>query len=342
MNTTVVRAPVSLVLDPGLSPSAKLIWMVLRLHADRPPAAPALLEARTGLSRKTILKGLAQLAATGWYSAAPGQPTCAIDQAPSGRRVSIPGDLLSDRRVGVQGRILYGHLQLTPKFRHPAGHFTYTSVSRLAGAMPKTVRRAVTELVTPGWLAITQKNRLAAVQFSVLDPGAARGEAEVTRALQRLNEAPFFGEALMREYLTLLVDSDDFEDDSAPGFLVNPGTNERMELDRHYSHRAAFEFNGPQHYGATDQFSAQHAAKQRARDDIKHGICVTRGIGLVIIHPEDLTMETMRAKIGRLLPLRDLLGHERLIAFLEAVGRRYRLAAKRGRLSAAAAEDRAD
>lgn len=336
MNTTVVQAPVSLVLDPGLSPPAKLIWMVLRLYADRGPARPALLETYTGLSRKTVLKGLAELAATGWYSATPGEHTGAIDRAPSGARVHVPGDLLADRRVGIQGRLFYGHLQLTPEFRHPTGQFTYADLSSLTRASFHTIRRAVRALVETGWLQITQKNQLAPVQFSVRNLGLARGEAAVARAQQRLEEAPFYGEALMREYLSLLVDSDDFEDDAAPGFLVNPWTDERMELDRFYPPGVAFEFNGPQHYGATDRFSGEYAAKQRGRDYMKLGICVTRGIRLVVIHPEDLALETMRQKAGHLLPLRDLNGHEQLTAFLESVSRRYRLAAKRGRQSAPA------
>ncbi len=135
----------------------------------------------------------------------------------------------------------------------------------------------------------------------------------------------------MREYLTLLVDSDDFEDDASPGFLVNPFSDERLELDRFYPPGAAFEFNGPQHYGATDRFPDKDVAKQRGRDHLKIGICMSKGIHLHGIHAEDLTLETMRRKAGAVLPLRDLSGHEPLVAFLEAVARRYRRAARCGR-----------
>lgn len=346
VNTAVAQVPVSLVpvslvLDPGLSPSAKLIWMILRLNDDDSPARPALLEKRSGLSRKTVLKGLAELAAAGWYSATsgghttPGEHADAIERARSGARVPIPipipGDLLDDRRVRVRGRILYGHLQLTPLFRHPAGQFTYACLSGLTSASLPTVKRAVRDLVATGWLHIAQKTQLDPVHFSLRNPIIERGQAEVDRARRRLQEAPFVGEGLMHAYLSLLVDSDDFEENATPGFLVNPWTDERMELDRFYPPAVAFEFNGPQHYGATALFSQESAAKQRGRDYMKMGICAGRGIRLVVIHPEDLALESMRQKIGHLLPLRDLNGHEQLIAFLESISRRYRLAAKRGR-----------
>lgn len=334
MNTRAVQVPVSLLLDPVLSPSAKLIWMVMRLQRDGGETRPALLEARSGLSRKTVIKGLAQLAVTGWLAAAAGVPAGATHPSPSGPTIHYPCDLLVDRRVGLQGRLLFGLLQLTPGFRDPDGQFTYAGLSGLAGTSLPTVRRAVEELARAGWLRTARKHQLAPIHFSLDHPGVARGEAEVARARRRLEEAPFYGEALMREYLSLLVDSDQFEDNAAPGFLVNPWTDERMELDRFYPPGVAFEFNGPQHYGATDRFSAEAAARQRGRDYMKLGICVTRGIKLVVIHAADLSLETMRQKVGQVLPLRDLTGHEQLVAFLESVSRRYRLAARRKQASA--------
>lgn len=323
MQTRVVPVPISLLLDPQLTPQAKLIWMAIR-HFGR-----VRLDTRTGLSRPTIAKGLAELAAAGWSSTAPNGPITAVNRAPADACVIVPADLIVDRRTGVRGRILYGLLQWTPAFRNQAGQFAYPSLCRLTGSSLNTVKQAVSELVHTGWLRVTQANRRAPVQFSFSNPVVARAEAEVARASRRLEEARFRGEALMREYLSLLVDSHAFEDNAAPGFLVNPLTDQRMELDRYYPPHVAFEFNGPQHYGATDRFSGEDAAKQRTRDYIKLGICMDNGITVVVIHSEDLRLETMRQKVGQLLPLRNLQGHEPLIAFLESAGRRYRLAARR-------------
>ena len=54
------------------------------------------------------------------------------------------------------------------------------------------------------------------------------------------------------------------------------------------------------------------------------GIRALRQIPAVVIHSEDLSLAAMQAKIGGLLPLRDLTGHEPLITFLERKARRYR------------------
>lgn len=331
MKTPVLRVPVSLLLDSGLTPSAKLIWMVARLHGPG-PVSPALLEARCGLSRPTVRKGIVLLERAGWSPDASPKRAGAIRRASEDAKLAVPADLLADRRVGIAGRVFYGLLQAAPGFRNPSGRFTYAWLGDLAHANPHTVKQAVRELVRAGWLETRQANRCAPIHFSLRHPGVDRGEAEVAEARRRLEEAPFLGEALMREYLTLLVDSDDFEDNASPGFLVNPWTDERMELDRFYPPSAAFEFNGPQHYGVTDRFPGKDVARQRGRDYLKLGICVSKGIRLQVIHAGDLTLETMREKAGSLLPLRDLAGHERLIAFLESAGRRYRLAARRGRL----------
>lgn len=322
---TMVQAPVSLVRDHALSPVAKLLWLIIGLDDDPDAARITRLERRTGLSRKTVSRAMAELIAAGWNATAP------VKQSGSstGETVQIPVDLLVDGRVRAGGRILYGYLQLLPSFRYPTGQFTYADLGRLTGDHPRTVRGAVRDLAAAGWLQISQRNRQASVCYRLCDPLADRGQAEVDRAERRLAEAPFLGEALMREYLSLLVDSEDFEDNAAPGFLVNPWTDERMELDRFYPPGTAFEFNGPQHYGATERYSEENAAKQRGRDYMKLGICASRGIRLVVIHPEDLALATMRQKIGQILPLRDLRGHEPLIAFLESVSRRYRRAAKR-------------
>jgi hypothetical protein len=316
MNTTMIVAPVALVQHPQLSPSAKLIGMLLQLPGDH---SPTLLATLSGLARNTVLKGLGELTPNGWHMTA--------DLAHGGgATVSMPTDLLPDRRVGIQGKLLYAQLQLLPGFRHPAGRFSYTSLTCVTHATLHTVKRAVRQLAETGWLQITQKNQLAPVNFSLCNPATDHGQAEVARVRRRLKKARYYAEALMREYLSLLVASDQFQDDAAPGFLVNPLTDERMQFDRFYPPNVAFEYNGPQHYGPTEWFSAESSAQQQARDLMKLGICARRGITLVIIHAEDLKLEIMQQKVGQLLPLGNLRGHERLIAFLDAASREYRTA----------------
>jgi hypothetical protein len=117
----------------------------------------------------------------------------------------------------------------------------------------------------------------------------------------------------------------DFEDNATPGFLINPLTGEEMQLDRFYPPGVALEYNGPQHYGPTDLYpSDPEARKQRSRDLMKKALCAERGITLVVVHPEDLSLQRLRQMTDGLLPHRSLDGHEPLVAYLESVSLRYR------------------
>ncbi|HEX6971644.1 MAG TPA: hypothetical protein VF234_05455, partial [Limnochordia bacterium] len=54
------------------------------------------------------------------------------------------------------------------------------------------------------------------------------------------------------------------------------------------------------------------------------------------VHAEDLTLETMRQKVGTLLPQRDLTGWGPVIEYLERASRAYRRTARSRRQSHAA------
>lgn len=324
-----LQVPGALLLDRELTASTKVIWMVDRLLAAPRGAGAAGLVTHCGLARETVRHGLARLAAAGWYPAAAGGSVA--DAALTTSTAVLPGVLLTDRRIAASARVLYGILQLTPGYSGHAGACTYAGLGALMGASVNTVKQAVKELEQMGWLRVQQKHRRAPVQFSLLSPWRAETEAEVAHLEQRLKEAEFRGEALMREYLTLIVAADDFMDNAAPGYLVNPLTGELLQFDRLYPPGVAFEFNGPQHYGETRRFSAAKVAKQRARDLIKRGLCAERGVHLVVIHAEDLTLAGLLHKVSGLLPLRDLSGDQPLVAFLEFTSRRYRMEATRGR-----------
>jgi hypothetical protein len=220
-----------------------------------------------------MLKGMAQLVAAGWD---PNNPDH------RGDAVAVPAALLTNRALGIEARVLYGLLVLTPGFQHdppflshsgtsirrnggshPCGRFTYVELATLVQASPNTVTKAVRELVGAEWLQIERANRLAPVHFQLSFPGFDRQTSVLAGVQKRLERASYFGEQLMREYLSLLVDSADFEDDAAPGFLLNPRTDERLQLDRFYPPYVAWEFNGPQHYRATQRFSAEDVARQQ-------------------------------------------------------------------------------
>jgi len=312
MATQSLKVPTALLMDENLAATAKLLWMIHQLcsRGDQGPICTGQLEARSGLARNTVLRGMAQLQGADWLPVAP------AGQQPG--TLGVPADLLLDSRVELQGKLLYAILGLTP------GQFAWSGLSQLTGASVTTLKKAIISLRGTGWLRISQKSRYAPIHFTLLDPVAERREQERCLAEQRLNNAKFKGEAIMREYLSLIADSDEYEDDATPGFLVNPFTGEEMQFDRYYPPTVAYEFNGAQHYIPTEFADQTDVRKQQGRDLLKRVISKDRGITLVVVHPEDLTLEGMRRKVDGILPLRKSEGHEPLIAFLQSVSRGYR------------------
>lgn len=300
-----IAVPVALLLDQGLTASAKVLWMVKQLD---PTAAPAALRARTGLSRQTL--GRNQMAVQRSY--------------PGGPRAKVPRSLLTDKSVGAQAKVLYGLLQTVPSDHGRQGEFTYTALSALTQLGRNTLKRAIAELVDAGWVELSQANRLRPIQFRFVNPVPACQVAAVTVAERRLKRNDYRGEAIMQEYLSLLIDSDQFTDNARPGFLVNPLTGGRLEFDRFYLPNWAFEFHGEQHDGPTERFTQEDVDAQQLRDVIKAGICFYRGIQLVGFRAEDLTLERISKQIPAGLPRRSLEGQEALIELLEEVSFTYR------------------
>lgn len=291
-----VKAPVLLLLDPDLPATAKVIWLVSQTQAHTRE-----IQAATGFARATILRGQALLAAKSWSS----EPT-----------VTLPQELLEDPGVDAQAKVLHGVLKL----RSPSGQFTFAELSTLVGLSPNTLKNAVNGLASAGWLRVTRKNRLAPIFFTLTTPEGEQQREEVDRLRRRIRRAKHTGEAIMREYLSLLVGAQDYEDNAYMSFLRNPFTGEMMQLDRYYRVGVAFEFNGPQHYESDDE---DELARQKARDHMKRGMCRDAGVALEVVHPEDLSLQGMRRKIGDLLPMRDIKGREALARVLESETWRY-------------------
>jgi hypothetical protein len=317
MRTGDVKVPFDLLLHPDLTASAKLLWM---LHAAQRTITTRSINpgSDSGLSRPTLRRSAPQLAAAGWSPAS--IPVI------FGGCASLPVHLLLDTRVCAQARVLYGMLQALPKFRPQdrSGKFTYAGLRRLTGAGINTLKRALDDLTRTHWLNTDPKHRRAPIQFVLGNPLAASVDAWVDKARWRIKRSKDRGEAIMQEYLSLLIDSDAFEDNVRLGDLTNPMTGERMEFDRFYRPWVAFEFQGPQHFGETEKFSKEEVAVQMGRDLMKLGICAKKGITLVEIRREDLSLNVMRQKVGHLLPLRDLTGLEKVVAYVEAVASDHR------------------
>lgn len=170
------------------------------------------------------------------------------------------------------------------------------------GIPRETFRRAVRDLIDLGWIVPLPEHKrgrrvVAWMPYHV--------EEAVVTELNRVREnVAYLGEWLMRCLLDLMVDEKHFVDNARPPWLVSGDGGGRMELDRWYSSSAvAFEFQGAQHYRAGDISSEIELAGQRARDNLKAGICSRTGVRLVEITAYDLSIQGLRQKIGALLPM---------------------------------------
>lgn len=357
-----LRVPLALLTDPTLTASMKVVCMALSFSpaSKGEKLCASHLASRIGLSKETVRRALLLLsqrkldasitsfatsrtiepkrvARPSDFSHRASSAAMALNAEGSpdrsrsltGPTVRIPRELLFDGSLSAEARIVFGLVQAASVFQDPSGETTYAELAHLSGRDARTVRKALRELGAAGWIEYTQENRRAPVQFRLRNPVAEARALEIERLKRRLERASFLGEALMREYLSLIVDSDEFEDNAAPGFLVNPLTDERLQFDRYYPPDVAFEFNGPQHYHPTEMYSAEEVSRQRVRDLIKRGICAEKGIKLIVVHAEDLTLEKMKRKVEGHLPLRSLVGYEDFIDHLEQVSRSYRRSARR-------------
>lgn len=334
---TMVQVPISLLLDKRLHPTSALLWIALRfsgLGAGIKPdklLSPSRLSRLTGISRQTIRNDVAQLIELGWFlwPAVEGR-TIPMSVYTGSRIVYIPCDLVTDENVSTQAKLLYGLLQHIHeyKYKNQGGWTTYRSLSLYFNLNVKTVRRAMLELRNNGWLIIKQANQKSPIHFTLSHPTLGL----FWTIIRHIENAQFRGEALMREWLSLLIDSTEYADNGYYGFLVNPETNEQMQLDRYYmNYKVAFEFNGDQHYESTALYDKDTAAKQKRRDRIKEEICRDKGITLVDIRRENLNnIVTLLQNLPIKLPLRNLVP-ERYglhINYLVSMTKRYQEACR--------------
>lgn len=331
-----IKVPLSLLLSKDLTPAAKFLWIRMRFDAMHPrkrPHHPRRLAKRTGLARSTIYEALRQAEATGWLvpylDPASGRRRWKTACPVRDRRIAkIPVDLIrASHALRPQAILCYGLLQATPRFNGRTGWFKWAELRELTGLHLRTIKRAVRALAEERWIAMAQEHRRKPIWFRLQHADEAFKD-EVQKGLERANHV---GEALMRSLLSLIVKTRECEDGARPGFLVNPASGEKMELDRYYPvDRVAFEFNGRQHYEATGRFTKQEVEAQKKRDRLKRQICKEKKIALVVVKAEDLSLAGMLRKAGALLPRRALRGFKETIRYLNGCGKRYQKAAASG------------
>jgi len=240
-------------------------------------------------------------------------------------RVRVPVGLVRDSSLPAEARLTYLVLATYCSGGNGRCALKRRDLMKAVGVRsPTTMRGYLRMLAERGWLEFEYARSARQTVYVLHDRDRERMEAELAEMRRHLECAEFKGEALMKEWLSLRVDSKDYADNVRPGFLENPASGENLEFDRWYFCGVAFEFNGPQHYGPTERYPDPERARQAmARDALKRELAEKRGIKVVVIRPEDLSYDGIGRKINGLLPLRDVLRDDPRVAYLTKLSVAY-------------------
>jgi len=312
-----VFVPISVLNSPELITSEKLVWVAVAVHAaigEKRRLTQLWVAEATGYCRQVVAKGLVRLQALGLCSA----NKTVVRGSAGGRAIPVPPELLLDTSVSPAARLLRMQLQATAAHKRVL-ELKWACLCEEAHKGIKSVRKSLDELEEQSWLSVTQANRLAPLCLIRRNPVRECYENWKAVSMRAILTAKFKGEAIMKEIATFLTTSRDYMSDASPAFLNG------MEFDLYFPKRNfAMEFNGSQHYMATERYDAETVRKQQLRDAAKREICAREGITLVVVRPQDLSVAWILEKIGNRLPMRDLLGAQPLIDYLDAECAAYR------------------
>lgn len=212
-----------------------------------------------------------------------------------------------------------------------------TVLARHSGFTRKTLRLLLSQMETSGLVSVVQSEHDRRVHLvTLIGSVEERSQVMIQGILRRINQArkrvqeegskESIGEALMKEWLSLLIADDLFSDNARPGFLTSPLTGERLEYDRWYPRlRLAWEFHGPHHFQAVkQQADPAQLARQQNNDMVKIGLSQREGIILTEVQAKDLRLHRMIDLIPVGVPMRSLDGLGPVVTFLEQESARYR------------------
>jgi hypothetical protein len=320
-------APVSILLAHQLSPAARLVLFALHADANLETYVQSTrrLSLRTGLSKYAVRYALHKLVSSGWYADPNKEKSRTAVRPLPHPRVVLPGDLLADTAIPPYAKVVYGLLISSPGYEHPKGTFTFASLSSQLQVSTDAVISAVSELEKSGWVVLDEgQPQDEPIAFSVCTPDVHFDMTELEHVKRRLSATQINGKSLMWEYLTLIVDSVEFCDDSGMSFLLNPFDGELMTLNRYYyNHKVAFEFRTPRPRSREVYITDNWITKEEAYLFLKRGMCELKGVPLIEIELQDLNVESMQKKVGDLLPQRDLKDRGPVIKYLETKTRSY-------------------
>lgn len=202
LNTAVeVRMPDRLWTDRSLADGAKILWCLLRgIQAHSQDLAYADLRDAVGITQ-SLLRYIHALSERGWLewrSSGVRCIRCTARNADGGSALSLPLDLISDRRLACSARLVWGVIR-----RHRTS-FTYALLRDQTGHNRDSLSKYIRQLRETGWLvgSIYRKNRRTILQMTCVNPYAIQRELELkdlNRALElaKRQEGYSLGQCLM-------------------------------------------------------------------------------------------------------------------------------------------------
>ncbi len=245
----------------------------------------------------------------------------------------IPVKVLVADNLPLSARLLFFLILLKTRESGKACTLTQDEMATILGVSRSTVYRDLRVLLSAGLIKIEGHRKYVA-----LDPDRAKDQAAIEKAKLRVAHAKSIGQGLLQALGTEVFDDDSFIADARLDCMTNKKTGAQLELDLYSAkYKVAFEFNGAQHEGPTELYPDEEEAGERQMlDDVKVGLCVKNGIKLIIVRPEDLSVQRLLALVGDALPLRPGALDSAVVAYLEKMCYFYRRKALRSSRSATA------
>ncbi len=230
------------------------------------------------------------------------------------RTLLVPVKVLLAVDLPISARLLFFVILLRARETGKCCDYTLTEMARVVGVSRPTVIRDLRMLLSAGLIEVKGPR-----QYVPLDPDAAADLADIELAKAIIAHATSRGQGLLQAVVKGLYKDDSLIINARPDFMTKRSTGAQLEFDLYSpQYKVAFEFNGAQHYGPTEWFPDEQMAKDtQDNDTMKQGFATQHGIKLIVVRPEDLSVEGIMALVGDALPLReDALGSV-LMAFLE-------------------------
>ena len=226
----------------------------------------------------------------------------------------LPVSVLFATDLPLSARLLFFLILLETRESGGGCRLTLHEMAGTLGVSRSTIYRDLRLLISVGLI-----DKRSPREYVALDPEGAADRAFIEEAKLIIVHAKSKGQGIMQATIKRLSSDRSLIIDARPDFLKKKSTGALLEYDLYSAeYRVAFEFNGPQHYGATDLYPDEGAANKLQDDDaMKQGLSLQNGVKLIIVRPEDLGVERLIELVGAVLPLREDIRGSAAIAFLD-------------------------